>query len=215
MAILENIKFDDTNNCVIMSDGTTIKFTPIPDETIMPDVDINTVKTEAEFQSVVVRTAESLGWWYYHTYDSRRCPAGWPDLVLIKPPVCIFVELKMELTKTTDAQRMVLDMLADCGQEVYVWRPGDWDRIIARLSDNEPTQRPTRLLHRVSNMYDLGLQVPITYDVIENPPLKCVKCEHKGALGAKKKLVVYKDALGKSVYAGYICEPCLKAIGVL
>lgn len=215
MPILENVKFDDTNNCVIMSDGSTIKFVPIPDETIIPDVDISAVSTESEFQSVVVRTAQSLGWWYYHTYDSRRCPAGWPDLVLVKPPVCIFAELKMESTKTTESQKMVLDMLADCGQEVYVWRPGDWKQITARLSSNELTQRPARLLHGVSNMYDLGLQVASTYDVIENPAQKCMKCNNKGALGAKKKIVVYKDALGKSMYAGYICEPCLKAVGVL
>lgn len=55
--------------------------------------------------------------------------AGWPDLVLCKPPKLIYAELKSETGRLTPQQRVWLTMLGECGQEWYVWRPRDMDDI--------------------------------------------------------------------------------------
>lgn len=41
--------------------------------------------SESVFQSKVINMAKSLGWEHYHTHDSRRSVAGFPDLVLVHP----------------------------------------------------------------------------------------------------------------------------------
>ena len=40
--------------------------------------------TEAQFQEAVVQLARLTGWLVYHTFDSRRSQAGYPDLTLLK-----------------------------------------------------------------------------------------------------------------------------------
>jgi hypothetical protein len=50
--------------------------------------------SEEELQANVLRTAGLLGWRYYHTRDSRKSAGGFPDLVLVRPPRLVFVELK-------------------------------------------------------------------------------------------------------------------------
>ena len=77
--------------------------------------------SEAFFQSEVIRLAKALGWVYYHTHDSRRSPAGFPDLVLMHRGQgrVIYRELKT-------AQRDWLDGLVLCGVDAAVWRPSDW-----------------------------------------------------------------------------------------
>ena len=39
---------------------------------------------EAELQRNVLSLAAMTGWLAYHTYDSRRSQAGFPDLVLVR-----------------------------------------------------------------------------------------------------------------------------------
>ena len=54
--------------------------------------------TEKQFQSDVEQAARLLGWLVYHTYDSRRCERGYPDLTLnylVKRRI-IFAELKSQ-----------------------------------------------------------------------------------------------------------------------
>jgi hypothetical protein len=57
--------------------------------------------TEKDFQETVTSRAEDLGWWWYHVADSRRSRPGFPDLVLIKPPKVIFLEVKREKGRLT------------------------------------------------------------------------------------------------------------------
>ncbi len=42
--------------------------------------------TEADFQGQVVELAQLHRWHVYHTFDSRRSHAGFPDLLLLKGP---------------------------------------------------------------------------------------------------------------------------------
>lgn len=88
--------------------------------------------SEAEWQAQVVELAELYGWFVYHTYDSRRSHPGWPDLVLARPTTgeLIYVELKTDRGRLSDAQRTWLRVLEDCNQEVHVWRPRDFDDLV-------------------------------------------------------------------------------------
>ena len=91
--------------------------------------------TEKDFQETVVQAAEMFGWWHYHVADSRRSRPGFPDLVLIKPPKVIFLEVKREKGRLTVAQAGVLAMLEDCSEvQAAVVRPTDWGQVVEWLS---------------------------------------------------------------------------------
>ena len=89
---------------------------------------------EKDFMDKLLDAAVPAGWMVYHTYDSRRSTAGFPDLVLVKPPVVVFAELKTEKGKTSEEQRIWLEQLGLCTDiEVHLWRPSNWDEIEERL----------------------------------------------------------------------------------
>ena len=93
------------------------------------------VVTEQQWQNTVVEAAQLLGWWVFHDHDSRKNQAGFPDLVLIRPPRVMFLELKRETGKLTTAQGEVLGLLEDCpGVEVEVARPSNWSSLVEWLS---------------------------------------------------------------------------------
>lgn len=84
----------------------------------------------------VIDLAKVNRWRLYHAYDSRRSAAGFPDLVLVRPPRLIFAELKTakgRLTREQGGWLTDLGALALPGVEVYVWRPDDWNEIVERL----------------------------------------------------------------------------------
>jgi hypothetical protein len=103
--------------------------------------------TERQFQEQVLQLATLYRWRSYHTHDSRHSAAGFPDLVLIRPPELIFAELKSDTGRLSAEQG---DWLEDLGAiadgmsaletvtglaiDVYVWRPKDFDPIQARLA---------------------------------------------------------------------------------
>lgn len=91
--------------------------------------------TEKQLQATIVQVARLNRWFCFHVHDSRHSERGWPDLVLLRPPHALFVELKTETGKVTDAQAHVLELLADCGLTVAVWRPSHLDDVIARLQE--------------------------------------------------------------------------------
>lgn len=104
--------------------------------------------TEAELQTGVIDCARLFGWRVAHfrpalTKHGWRTPvqadgAGFPDLVLTRPPRLLFVELKAGRGKVTDQQEAWLAALGDVPSvEVHVWRPDDWttgriDKALAR-----------------------------------------------------------------------------------
>lgn len=93
------------------------------------------VPTEREFTAQCLALAHLYGWLTMHERPARRLDgtwrtpaqgdgAGWPDLVLCRPPRLIFAELKAEHGKIAPLQQRWLDALrAVPGCEVYVWRP--------------------------------------------------------------------------------------------
>ena len=91
--------------------------------------------TERDFLASVRSLAELLGWACYHTWQSIHSPAGFPDLVMVRPPRIIFAELKVGKRQPTPAQERWLNLLRECpGVEAYLWRPEDWEQIQAILS---------------------------------------------------------------------------------
>jgi len=98
-----------------------------------PDAVAN-VMTEREFQVHVTTVAEQLGWWTYHTHDSRRSEPGFPDLTLVRGTRLVFAELKREGGRVTPAQRRVHVLLEGAGHLVRVWRPSDWPIVVATLN---------------------------------------------------------------------------------
>jgi VRR-NUC domain len=104
---------------------------------------------EQSFQSVVVEVARLAGWRCAHfraalTKDGWRTAvtadgAGWPDLVLVRPPRIAFVELKSAGGKLSPRQTEWLDVLRLLPQvETYLWRPSDWDELVVVLTGTAP-----------------------------------------------------------------------------
>jgi len=85
---------------------------------------------EKHFQAQVVELARLSGWLCYHTHDSRRSVAGFPDLVLVRVPVVLFAELKSESGRVRAGQGQWLEALGDSESvEARLWRPSDWPEI--------------------------------------------------------------------------------------
>lgn len=82
--------------------------------------------TERQLQDAVVECATLLGWRTYHVYDSRRSQPGFPDLVCVRGPRLLFVELKTAKGRLSPAQLQWLDDLTATAAEVFTWRPEQW-----------------------------------------------------------------------------------------
>lgn len=95
--------------------------------------------SEQELLVQVRQVAGLYGWMVYHTHDSRRSDAGFPDLVLVRPPRLIFAELKSEKGRIRNAQKRWLMRLGEVSElpEVYLWRPDDWPDVMATLSKDK------------------------------------------------------------------------------
>lgn len=85
--------------------------------------------TEKQFQAQVIKLARLLRWKVYHTHDSRRSVAGFPDLLLIRHEVILVAELKVGKNKVTPEQEGWLEAFRSAGVRAYVWRPEDWMEI--------------------------------------------------------------------------------------
>ena len=121
--------------------------------------------SEAAFQQQVLNLAGYYGWRSYHTHDSRRSQAGFPDLVLVRGPELIFAELKTDTGRVRPEQQewiaalqaISTELVVDLEQldhdshacvDVYLWRPRDFDELHARLARgrhrSEPLHNPAR-----------------------------------------------------------------------
>lgn len=89
--------------------------------------------TEKEWQSQVIELATMLGFRHYFTYRSKRSPAGWPDLALVRERL-VLAELKREGGRLSDSQRSWLRDLLAAGVETYVCRPSDLELLGKVLS---------------------------------------------------------------------------------
>ncbi len=88
--------------------------------------------SEKEFQAIVLTLARREGWRTYHTHDSRKSAAGFPDIVAVHPTRGLwFAELKSADGRATDDQsRWLVDlMLVTNPPVVGLYRPADWPEI--------------------------------------------------------------------------------------
>ncbi len=88
--------------------------------------------TEKELQTAVIDACKLFGWAHYHTFNSRRSVAGFPDLVLVRDRI-IFVELKSENGRLTLEQQAWGDAIRDAGGNWLLIRPSDLDNLIEIL----------------------------------------------------------------------------------
>lgn len=89
---------------------------------------------EKDFQAQILEIAHLYGWLAYHTYDSKRCAPGYPDLALCHPQGdYLLIELKSERGRIRPEQQQWIDALQASGVEVHVYRPHQIDEVIARL----------------------------------------------------------------------------------
>lgn len=99
--------------------------------------------TEAEWQRRVIAVAKEHGWLVCHVGKAQVRPGrtitpaatGFPDLVLVKPPRVLFLELKRDSGKARPEQIEWLRALQGCDEvAAYVARPSDAPRVLDLLS---------------------------------------------------------------------------------
>jgi hypothetical protein len=88
--------------------------------------------TEREFQQQIIDTARLLGWKCYHTFDSRRSEAGYPDLCLVRDRI-VWLECKTEAGRVSPAQADWIAAINAAGGNALVVRPSQWDEIVRSL----------------------------------------------------------------------------------
>lgn len=97
--------------------------------------------SERRWQREVEGALRQFGWMFYHTWNSKNSEAGFPDLIAFKVggrhlmPRFLTVELKRENGKVTPPQETWLQAFRDAGAEAFVWRPSQWDEVLAWLQD--------------------------------------------------------------------------------
>lgn len=108
---------------------------------------------EDTLQARVEELAVELGWLIYHTYDSRRSRAGFPDVVMIRGNRIMWRELKAAKGEVSEEQRTWIEALTKARADVGVWRPAHLldGTILAELRAVEP--RPgARLLGEAADL---------------------------------------------------------------
>lgn len=90
-------------------------------------------------QERVRQRAIAYGWKFFHTWNSQKSAAGFPDCEMVRPPYMIKVELKRQHEEPTPDQQGWLDAYAEIERaikaagyrgawpylRVRVWRPMD------------------------------------------------------------------------------------------
>lgn len=101
--------------------------------------------TEAELERSVRNLLRDHGLFGYHTHDSRRSPAGFPDWVIVGQAV-LFRELKSADGVLSPEQTRVKYTLLAAGADFAVWRPDDLisgqiQRELAAIAGRTPRHR--------------------------------------------------------------------------
>ena len=97
--------------------------------------------TEGALQVAIRRAFLQYHWLFYHTYRSTRSAPGYPDIVAVKPPRLLCVELKSATGTVTPDQQTWLTALGQVpGIEVYVWRPADLAEALTIIAGDTPLE---------------------------------------------------------------------------
>jgi hypothetical protein len=92
-------------------------------------------QTEKEFQAEVMAFGRRAGWRCYHTHDSRKSAAGFPDLVAVRAGRLVVAELKVPGNRpTADQETWLEEFRAVPAAQVFVWYPADWPEIVKILT---------------------------------------------------------------------------------
>jgi hypothetical protein len=104
--------------------------------------------SESDWQTTVIDLAQALGWRVAHFRPARTEQgwrtavqadgAGFPDLTMVRGGRLLFIELKSGRGRLSVHQGAWLDALRATAAEVYVWRPGDFDKVQETLRDDPP-----------------------------------------------------------------------------
>jgi hypothetical protein len=140
--------------------------------------------SEKSFQSKVIANMEARRWKVHFNNNTRTSrPAGYPDLTAWHTghKRLIFVELKTEIGQLSEPQKTVCADLGSIGQDVYLWRPQQWNEILAILDNKSFDEiEEAKVLDRLDRYSEINLELP------EKP----LSFEEKIALAAHK----YADA---------------------
>ena len=82
--------------------------------------------TEDQLLATIMACAKWLRLCAYHTYDSRKSPRGFPDVVAAGPGGVLFSELKSQYGDMSPDQTAWKYMLLAAGATWHLWRPSDW-----------------------------------------------------------------------------------------
>lgn len=89
--------------------------------------------SEKAFQRAVEDVCRVHGYETFHTHDSRRSRAGYPDLTIIGHGRIFHRELKLTTGRVSADQAAVIDLINRNGGDAQVWRPSMWPEIIRDL----------------------------------------------------------------------------------
>jgi hypothetical protein len=86
--------------------------------------------TEDDLLTGVMQLLTLRRWLWTHSRRSDRAilqgDPGFPDIIAVRPPRLLAIELKSARGRVGPMQPEWLDRLQKSGAESYVWRPTDW-----------------------------------------------------------------------------------------
>jgi hypothetical protein len=86
--------------------------------------------SEKQFMAEVMKLLKEHRWRTYHTHDSRKSNAGFPDIVAVRGRRVLWIELKTEEGRVSAAQQNWIDDLVAAGQKAFVLRPSQWEELV-------------------------------------------------------------------------------------
>jgi hypothetical protein len=91
---------------------------------------MTTYDSEKAFMAAVIELAQICGWKCYHTHDSRKSEAGFPDLFLCHEQrhKAFALELKLK-RRPTQAQSAWIEALNRCGIDAFWATPAQMPEI--------------------------------------------------------------------------------------